>query len=397
MENILTEEKLKIGARNSVDLHRAQLIELSLKIHANPEIGFKEEKASTWLTTYLEKNAFRIKRGLADLPTAFKATYGKGSPVIALLAEYDALPEVGHACGHNIIAVSAVGAAIASKAAIDNCAGTIMVIGTPAEELFGGKVLMLNKGVFDGIDAAMIVHPGVRNIVVIEALACINLTIEFHGKSAHAAAYPEQGINALEAMILSFNALNSLRQHVKDSSRIHGIITNGGEAANVVPAYTKAEILVRAKDINYLDELKQKVLDCFIGASIASGARLEYKWADNFYAPMNNNMTLAQLFSKNLEYLGRRVEPFELRFGFGSTDMGNVSQNVPSIHPEIAIAPLGTLLHSGDFARAAASEAASDGLIDAAKTMAMTIIDLLIDKENIVKVKKEFCSGCSEC
>jgi amidohydrolase len=174
MENILTEEKFKIDARSFIDLHRAELIELSLKIHANPEIGFKEEKASTWLTTYLEKSAFRIKRGLADLPTAFEATYGKGYPVIALLAEYDALPDVGHACGHNIIAVSSVGAAIASKTAIDNYGGTVMVIGTPAEELFGGKVLMLNKGVFEGIDAAMIVHPGVRNIVVIEALACIN-------------------------------------------------------------------------------------------------------------------------------------------------------------------------------------------------------------------------------
>jgi metal-dependent amidase/aminoacylase/carboxypeptidase family protein len=176
-------------------------------------------------------------------------------------------------------------------------------------------------------------------------------------------------------------------------ARIHGIITHGGEAANVVPAYTRAEMIVRATETEYLDELKQKVLNCFTGASIATGARLEYKWADGYYATMNNNLTTAQLFSKNLESLGRKVEPFELRFGFGSTDMGNVSQVVPAIHPEVAIAPPGTLLHSEDFARAAASEAAHDGLIDAAKALAMTVVDLLSKKEILVKVKEEFLAS----
>lgn len=387
------DNKLKKEVKRLVDIHRKELVELSLKIHANPELGFKEKKASGWLISYLKKNGFSVEVGVGNLPTAFKATYGNSNPVIAFLAEYDALPEIGHACGHNIIAASAVGAGIASKIIVDNQGGTIMVIGTPAEEIFGGKLTLLKNNVFEGVDVAMIVHPGVRNMATVEALACITIIVEFYGKAAHAAANPEQGINALEAMILSFSAINSLRQHIEDRARIHGIITHGGEAANIVPAYTRAEMMVRTAETDYLDDLKDKVLNCFTGASIATGARLEYEWSEDYYAPMNNNLTMARLFSNNLESLGRKVEPFEHRFGFGSTDMGNVSQVVPSIHPEVAIAPLGTLLHSKDFAKAAASEAAHDGLVDAAKAQAMTIVDILSEKDVLVKVKEEFLSG----
>jgi amidohydrolase len=391
MENVvLTANRLKTNVKKLVDLHRQELIELSQKIHANPELGFQEEHASTWLTAYLRQNGFKVRKNVGKLPTAFKASYGSGKPVIALLAEYDALPHIGHACGHNIIATSAVGAAIASKCIIDSHKGTIMVIGTPAEEIFGGKVILLKNGVFNGVDVAMIVHPGVRNMATVEALACISLTVEFYGKAAHAAADPEQGINALEAMIVSFTAINSLRQHIKERARIHGIITHGGDAPNIVPAYTRAEVLVRAPDIDYLEEIKQKVLNCFIGASVATGAKLEYRWADDYYAPMNNNLALAELFAKNLESLGRKVEPFEVRFGFGSTDMGNVSQVVPSVHPEIAIASTGTLLHSEDFARAAVSESGNKGLLDAAKAQAMTIVDLLSANETLARVREEF-------
>ncbi len=389
----LSKAQLKAEVKKAADSHRHELIDLSLKIHSNPEQGFKEEQASIWITSYLEKNGFKIERGAGNLPTAFRATYGSGEPVIALLAEYDALPGVGHACGHNIIAASAVGAGVASKCIIDSRGGTVMVMGTPAEEVFGGKLTLLKNGAFDGIDVAMIVHPGVRNMVTVEALACINLTVEFYGKAAHAAAYPEQGINALEAMILSFNAVNSLRQHIKERARIHGIITHGGDAPNIVPAYTRAEAMVRTADIAYLEELKQKVLSCFAGASIATGARVEYKWAEDYYAPMNNNLTLAELFAQNLESLGRKVEPFEFRYGFGSTDMGNVSQVVPSVHPEVAIAPPGTLLHSKDFAIAAASESGHGGMLDAAKAQAMTVADLLVDKGILPKVKEEFLAG----
>ncbi|OGN92156.1 MAG: peptidase M20 [Chloroflexi bacterium RBG_13_48_17] len=394
-EKNLTKAALKAEVSRQVEQQRRELVELSLKIHDNPELGFKEERASAWLTDYLARNSFHIEVGVGGLSTAFKATYGSGKPVIALLGEYDALPEIGHACGHNIIAASAVGAGVASKCVIDNCGGAIAVFGTPAEELFGGKVPMLRRGVFDGVDAAMIIHPAVRNVAITEALACVGLEIEFFGKEAHAAAFPERGINALEAMILAFNAVNSLRQHVKDKARIHGIITRGGDAANVVPAYSAATFIVRAADSAYLDELRQRVLNCFEGAALSTGARLEYKWSEIIYAPMKNNLILAQLFARNLESLGRRVEPFEPYLGFGSTDMGNLSQVIPAIHPTVAIASPDVMLHSTDFAVAAASESGHKGLLDAAKALAMTVVDLLSESQTLAKVQDEFSSQLS--
>jgi amidohydrolase len=385
-------EKLKLKVKDSVELQRQQLIQLSLNIHDNPELGFKEEKASAWLTSYLEENGFHVERGIADLATAFRATYGQGGPRIALLAEYDALPKIGHGCGHNIIATSAVGAAVASKSIIDQLRGSVVVLGTPGEEVFGGKIDMVKAGTFKEIDVAMMVHPNLRNMVDIQALACSSLEVEFFGRPAHAAAQPYQGINALDAMILAFTSINSLRQHIRSEARIHGIITDGGEAPNVVPAHSAAVFLIRALDNEYLAELKEKVLNCFTGASIASGARLEYKWRDRSYAPMKNNAALAGLFKHNLESLGRHVEAFDPRFGFGSTDMGNVSQVVPSIHPTIAIASSEVLIHTPDFASAAASEAGHEGLIDAAKAMAMTVADIL-QPGMLGKIKQEFHSG----
>lgn len=385
-------EKLKLKIKDSVELHRQQLIQLSLNIHDNPELGFEEEKASTWLASYLEDSGFRVERGIADLDTAFRATYGQGSPRIALLAEYDALPEIGHGCGHNIIATSAVGAAVAIKSIIDQSGGSVVVLGTPGEEVFGGKIDMVKAGVFKEMDMAMIVHPGSRNMVTIQALACSSLEVEFFGRPAHAAAQPHRGINALEAMILAFTAINSLRQHIKGEARIHGIITDGGEAPNVVPAHSAALFMIRAPEDDYLAELNDKVLNCFTGASIASGARLEYRWKDKTYAPMKNNATLAKLFSQNLESLGRRVEAFSSGFGFGSTDMGNVSQVVPSIHPMIAIASPEVLIHTQEFAYAAASETGHEGLMDAAKAMAMTVADIL-QPGMLDKIRQEFYRG----
>jgi amidohydrolase len=385
-------EKLKLKVKDTAELQRQQLIQLSLNIHDNPELGLKEENASTWLTSYLEDRGFRVERGIAGLATAFRATYGQDSPRIALLAEYDALPKIGHGCGHNIIAASAVGAGVASKSIIDQLGGSVVVLGTPGEEVLGGKIDMVEAGAFKEIDVAMIVHPNMRNMVTIQALACSSLEAEFFGEPAHAAAQPYKGINALEAMILAFTSINSLRQHIRGEARIHGIITDGGEAPNIVPAHSAAVFLIRAQDNDYLDELKDKVLNCFIGASVASGARLEYSWRDRTYAPMKNNATLAQLFSQNLESLGRHVEAFDPRFGFGSTDMGNVSQLVPSIHPTIAIASPEVLIHTPEFASAAASEAGHEGLMDAAKAMAMTVADIF-QLGMLDKIRQEFYHG----
>lgn len=385
-------EQLKSTAKDGVESQRQQLIQLSLYIHDNPELGFKEEKVSTWLADYLQQNGFHIQRGIAGLPTAFRATYGQGSPRIALLAEYDALPKIGHGCGHNIIGVSATGAGVASKPVIDRLGGAVVVLGTPGEEGLGGKIDMVKAGAFKEIDVAMIVHPDTRNMTTQDALACSTLEVEFFGRPAHAASQPHKGINALDAMILSFTSINALRQHIRGDARIHGIITDGGEVPNIVPAHTAALFLVRAADHDYLAEVKDKVLNCFRGASMASGARLEYKWRDRAYAPMKNNMTLAQLFGRNLKSLGREVDAFDPRFGFGSTDMGNVSQAVPSINPTIAIAPQHVVIHTPEFAAAAASDAGNSALLDAAKAMAMTVADIL-QPGIIEQIKQEFCRG----
>lgn len=381
---------LKASVIAKVEAQRQPLRDLSLKIHANPELGFKEVKAAGWISQYLEKNGFSVERGICKLKTAFRGSYGKGKPAIALLAEYDALPKLGHACGHNLIAGGSVGAAVAAKAAIDQFGGNIQVIGTPAEELYGGKVIMAERGAFNSLDVAMMVHPGSHNGAVTPALACVALEVEFFGRAAHAAGHPEAGINALEAMLLAFAAINSLRQHIKDKARIHGIITDGGEAANIVPAHSAGNFLVRAEDDAYLEELKERVLDCFVGGATATGARLEYRWGETRYAPMRNNLTLARLFRQNMQSLGRKMPLHDPDRSFGSTDMGNVSQIVPGIHPGVAIAPPEVVNHSPEFALAAASDAGIEGMLDAAKAMAMTIVDLIASPETVAQLKREF-------
>lgn len=392
MGNELAAE-LKSTVQSDIDNHRQQLADLSLKIHSNPEAGFKEHKASNWLSQYLETNGFTVKRGICQLETAFKASYGNKRPTIAILAEYDALPKLGHACGHNLIAAIAIGAAVSSRAAVDKLGGSILVIGTPAEEIHGGKVIMVEKGAFNYIDMAMMVHPSTHDTATTKALACTSLDVEFFGREAHAAAHPEDGINALEAIILSFNAINSLRQHTRDDTRIHGIISDGGQVVNVVPAHGSASFLIRARDEVYLEELKKKVLNCFKGASTATGARLGYKWGTAQYAPMRNNIVMANLYIDNMETLGRSVKLVNPDQSFGSTDMGNVSQLVPSIHPSVAIAPMGVSIHSPRFAEAAASEAGIQGMLDAAKAIAMTVVDLLSSPETINQINKEFAGN----
>ena len=384
-------ERLKSLIVSEVEAHRRELSDLGCKIHANPELGFQEKKASAWLSAFLSDNGFKIERGIYGLETAFRATYGKGKPVIALLAEYDALPEMGHACGHNLIGTASAGGAIGARLAVNEYGGKIVVIGTPAEELYGGKVTMAQRGAFADLDAAMMVHPGGHDSVVTEALACQGLSVEFFGKASHAAGRPEAGINALEAMILSFNAIDALRQHIKSKARIHGIITDGGQAPNVVPAHSAGNFLVRAADEVYLSELKEKVLNCFKGAAQATGARLEYKWDELSYAPMLNNLTLGRLFMRNMNQIGRKTRMVDPDKSFGSTDFGNVSQLVPGIHASVSITTKrGTVTHSPQFAEAAVSEKGLGAMLDSAKALAITAADLLADAEVLAKVKEEF-------
>ena len=385
--------RLKDNLRGAIDAMRSELIDLSLTIHDNPELGHNEFQASALLQGFLKSRHFQVESGTAGFATAFRASYGSSGPVIAFVAEYDALPKIGHACGHNIIGVASAAAAVASRLIVDGVGGKVAVIGTPAEELIGGKVPMIERGAFEGVDAAMMIHPGVRDTALSTALACVTLEVEFFGKAAHAAARPEDGINALDAMVISYNALNALRQHIRSRARFHGIITDGGEAANVVPAHTAGNFIVRADTMQYLEGLKERVLNCFRAGALATGARMEHRWAEVCYEPLRSSQTLAELYTRNMDALGRKVHAPNPERGLGSTDMGNVSQVMPAIHPSVAIAPTNVLAHSPEFAEAAASEPAHQGLLDGAKALAMTAADLLCVPENLARAKEEFARG----
>jgi len=387
-------DDVKKRAIDEVEARRDELIELSLRIHANPETAFQETKAAGWLTDYLEAAGFAVERAICQIDTAFRATYGGGRPRVAFIAEYDALAGIGHGCGHNIIATASLGAAIATKAIVSEAEGTALVIGTPAEEAAGGKVFMASRGAFADLDVAMLVHPGNRDVAVTYALACLELDVQYFGKTAHAAARPEAGINALDALVIGYSSVNALRQHIRESARVHGIITDGGQAVNVVPGHAAAAFLLRAEDDDYLEELKDKVLACFRAGAEATGARLEHRWGEDArYRAMRSNRALAEAYRRNMEALGRQVQEDDSHRSMGSTDMGNVSVLVPAIHPTVAIAPPDVSIHTPEFRDVAGSEAGHRGLLDAAKAMAMTAADVLLDADLRRRIEEEFRGG----
>jgi amidohydrolase len=382
-------EKLKKDIAAEVSEARSELGELSRELHANPEVAFEEHRAVALLARFLEQRGFSVEIGICDLPTAFRATYGEGSPVIAFMAEYDALPKLGHACGHNLIATSAAAAGLAARQVVDALGGSVIVFGTPGEELYGGKAIMAARGAFDGVDAAMLAHPGGGSIAAMRTLACETVRVQFHGVAAHASARPEAGVNALEALIQSFNGLNSLRQQLPARSRISGIITDGGEAANIVPAHAAATFMVRAETDLFLEDLKDKVVSCLAGAALATGAKLEYNWGEH-YSSMVANMALAGLFEQNMTSLGRPMALGNEDMMNFSTDVGNVSRLVPTIQPLVAIAAGSVPIHTPAFAAAAATDEALECLLDAARAMAMTAADLLASPEKLKEVREEF-------
>jgi amidohydrolase len=381
----------KEKAIRAIDDLSAELIQISSTLHANPETAFKEFRSAALLCDTLDGYGFAVERGVGGLETAFRAeAQGNGSgPAIAILAEYDALPDIGHACGHNIIATSAIGAAIAVKQVLGELPGRVVVIGTPAEEGGGGKVILLERGVFQDIDAAMMVHPASRTMVLRGSLASTRLRIEFSGKASHAAAAPEDGINALDAVILTFTNVNALRLHLKPDARVHGIITNGGSAANIIPDYAAATFSVRAASQKYALEVLERVIQCAQAAGMATGATLKHSTRPG-YAQMIPNQTMARVFADNWRAIQVEVHAPRPNERMGSTDMGNVSQALPGIHPYIAIAPNGTAGHTIEFREAAISDAGHAGLLNAAKGMAMTTIDLLSDPALLEQAKIEF-------
>jgi amidohydrolase len=384
---------LKQRAIAAIDAMRDEWIRISAAIHAKPETAFQEFQSAALLCETLESHGFSVERGVGGLETAFRAeARGKGQgPTIALLAEYDALPELGHACGHNLIATSAIAAGIAVRQVLGELPGCVLVIGTPAEEGRGGKLLLLERGVFHAVDAAMMVHPSAWTMVARTSLASMRLTVEFTGKASHAAAAPEDGINALEAVILTFNNINALRLHLKPDARVHGIITHGGTAANIVPEYAAALFSVRAAKKSYAEQVLQRVIQCAQGAGVATGAQLEYI-IEPGYADMIPNQAMARAFAENWRAISVQVNEPRPNERMGSTDMGNVSHAVPAIHPYIAIAPDGTAGHTVEFREAAISAAGQAGMLNAAKGMAMTTIDLLSDPPLMQAVKQEFAA-----
>jgi len=382
--------RLKAEVWRRIDDIADDLWDIALKIHDNPELGFQEHKAVAWLTEALEKGGFRVERGVGGMETAFVAVHPAVAegPAVAFLAEYDALPELGHACGHNIIATIALGAGLGLSPFKETLPGKLMVIGTPAEEGGGGKIKLIEAGVFSDVDVAMMVHPADRTLVERGSLSITEVRIEFHGKAAHASSVPEEGINALDAVIQTFVALNALRQHIRDGARIHGIITHGGTKPNIVPEYAAALFYVRDIDDDYKEELVEKLRKCAEGAALATGAKLTFSRVGPGYRAMRPNHHLAQCFRRYIEELGYTIEP--PKGGMGSTDMGDVSQVVPAIHPYIKIAPTGTPGHSHAFAEAARSEEARKGMLAAAKALAAVALELWLIPGFYDEVRREF-------
>ena len=374
----ITEIKERI-AKEAQALH-PRLIQISRAMHANPEIAFQEHEAMALLTNELEEHGFEVERGVAGLETAFVATYGSGEPVVGILAEYDALPGLGHACGHNLIGTWAMGAGIALRRAIPDLQGTIKVIGTPAEEGGGGKVTMAEAGVFNGLSAAMMMHPRDTTYLDRGSLAVTPYTIEFHGKSAHASSSPETGINALDAMIQVFNSVNALRQAFKPNTRIHGIITHGGDAANIIPDYTAGKFLVRSADQEYQEELKQRFRNIVEAAALATGCTVEITEGISYKQRVSNRV-LVDTFRDNLTALGLDYETPPEGAGVGSSDIGDVSQLVPTIHPYLQICEKGVGNHTPEFAEASGSERADELTATGATLLAWTAADVLLRPE----------------
>jgi len=373
----------KAGARERFDTARDSLIGLSHRIHANPELGFEEVRASAWLEESLSDAGFRVEAGICGLPTAFVARAGSGPLHVAICAEYDCLPGIGHACGHNVIAAMAVGAGIAAAQVADDVGLTVSVIGTPAEEVGnnGGKIILLERGAFEGVHAAMMVHPAPYEVVTPRTIAASMFEVHYTGKEAHASAFPELGINAADALTIAQTAIGLLRQHIRPTDRIHGIITKGGDAPNVVPAHTSARYIIRTQVLEEMDGLRAKVYRCFEAGALATGSKLEFAGGDKPYAQMRHDAEIAALYQRNAEALGRNFPDLGAmrERATGSTDMGNVSLALPAIHPMIGISSLPAVNHQPEFAAHCVTEAADKALTDGALAMAWTAIDIAAD------------------
>ncbi len=381
----------------AVAARRDRALEASARIHAEPELALEEHSAAELLSGWLEDDGFSVEHGVAGLPTAFVGTWGSGSPTIAIMAEYDALPGVGHACGHNLIASGGLLAATALRQVMEeqSIPGTLMLVGTPGEEGAGGKVVEIEAGVFDGVDAAIMFHPADRTILTRRMLAALHLDVRFHGLAAHAAKNPQDGRNALAAMIQFYVAVDALRQHAGDDARVHGVITNGGAAPNIVPDLTEARFIVRDVTLDRALALAERVRACAQGAALATGTTVEFEDSTPPYAHLNSNAVMAERLGEHLAGLGFPAEPPSANDGTGSTDAGNVSLLLPTIHPFIQTAPRGTPGHSHAFREAAISPQAQEAMLAMGEAMAATALDLFTTPELLAAARAEFDAGAA--
>lgn len=386
-------ETAKKRAEAAIESADTDLREISLNIHAHPELNFEEHHAHRLLTDYLETQGFEVTRSAFGMPTAFSAVAGSGSPRVAILCEYDALPEIGHACGHNLIAIAGVAAALGVKAALQPGRGTVVVLGSPAEEGGGGKILLIERGAFDGVDAAMMLHPSPSSSAWGNLIALQQLQVDYYGRNAHAGSNPWTGVNALDAMVLAYSSISAMRQQIRPTDRVHGVITQGGVKPNIIPDHTSAEFYIRSATVGQLDELRRKVTGCFEGAGTATGCRLELRAVGEPYSEVITNDVLAEAYCENMERIEVRLPTRADSNGLrgASTDMGNVSHLVPSIHPMFAI-PTEAANHTPGFTVAAATREAHVATLKAAAGLAMTALDVLTNHDVLEAARREFAS-----
>ena len=391
-------------ATKAIDAAREELFGIALDIHAHPELNYQEFYAAKLLSDTLEAHDFAVERGIGGVETAFRATMEGGAgdgPTVAVLAEYDALPEIGHGCGHNLIAMAGLGAGLGVQANMKNLPGRLVIIGTPAEEGGGGKIKLLDAGVFDGVDICLSSHPSSNRTIIPQdipmdeswSLAMVGFRYIYHGKAAHAAAAPEEGINALNSLIHLFTGIDALRQHLREDTRIHGIITDGGLAPNVVPEFAAANFMLRCRDRNYLsDVIVGKVLKIAEGAALITGATLEVEPYYPFYENVLPNGVLAENFRANAETVGMRIDaPTGGRRGSGaSTDFGNVSQVLPSLELRYAVSETPVPSHSRQMTETAITETALSSALNVAKVLSLTAGDFLRDPARLKEAQAEF-------
>lgn len=377
---------------HTIDEHAEAFRAISRSIGCRPELGHEEFFAAGLLTSELERFGFAVTRGVLGIETSFIAEYntGKPGPTAGFLCEYDALPEIGHACGHHLIGSMSAAAAVGLKAAVDDLGGTIRIYGTPAEETKGAKVPMAAAGLFDDCDFALMAHPYHTFERSGDSLALDAIQFEYTGVAAHAAASPYEGVNALDAVLMLFNSINALRQQTRSDARIHGIIDNGGKAPNIIPDYASAKFYIRSASRAYTNELTQKVLRCAEGAALQTGCTLATNRYEYSYDELLTNETLSEQFNLNLLEAGVRPDEIESGKDHGSLDLGNVSVRCPAIHPYVKVVEERLLLHTEGFRDAAMTERALGRMLFGAKMLAATAYDVFADPALLARIHSEF-------